>query len=599
MCLEMAKRAAWAYLAAGLVGVSARLFLQWQAPSGAREYGPPVLPKRQESIQRLKRGEFDILIIGGGAVGAGVALEAASRGLKCALIDKGDFAGQTSSKSTKLLHGGVRYLEQAAQGKNVLENLHLITEALRERSILVRSAPQMCTYIPLVVPLNSLWQCCYYYLGLWTYHLIAKGAGLVSGLAREPIPTPYALTSSGLKSVFPALKREFMGGVVYFDGQMNDSRLCLTVLLTAGSKDYMQGQSPACIANYCACEALMDNTGRICGAVVRDLVTNESFQVSARVVINCTGPFSDSIRHFSGLNVADRIVPAKGSHLIMASHYTAGGAGLLIPKTKDGRLLFLLPWHGHTLAGTTDQPAVLTPTPSMSAQEQQFMLEELGLYLGKTVAELQPDVLGSFSGLRPLVRAGLGGDTKELARSHEIELMGNGLMSVMGGKWTTFRSMGKEAVDLAVERFGLEPVYTSRTDDLHLIGYTQDSQSYQHSLCTEYHLPTHTAKRLVEDYGTRAEAVLKETPDHNKPLIEGENYLESEVIYAVRREFALKPLDVLCRRLRLGIENQKVAQKAVLRVIALMGEELGWSAERMQQERAAAVSDLAQFATFQ
>lgn len=595
----MATGSAWAYVTAGLVGVSARLYLQWQAPSSTREYGPPVLPRRQESIQRLKRGEFDILVIGGGAVGAGVALEAASRGLKCALIDKGDFAGQTSSKSTKLLHGGVRYLEQAAQGKNVWENLHLITEALRERSILVRGAPQMCSYVPLVVPLPSLWQCCYYYLGLWTYHLIAKGAGLVSGLAGERIPAPYALTSSGLKSVFPALKRDFVGGVVYYDGQMNDSRLCLTVLLTAGSKDYMKGQSPAYIANYCVCEKLLDNSGRICGAVVRDLMTNERFPVSARVVINCTGPFSDSIRRLSGLNVVDRIVPAKGSHLILPSLYTAGGAGLLIPKTKDGRLLFLLPWHGHTLAGTTDQPSDLTSTPTMSSEEQQFMLEELGLYLGKTAGQLQSEVLGSFSGLRPLVRAELAGDTKELARSHEIELLGNGLMSVMGGKWTTFRSMGKEAVEIAVERFGLEPEYSSRTDDLRLIGYTGDSQTYENSLSSEYHLPASTAQRLVQDYGSRAAAVLTESQDLNIPLVEGENYLQSEVIYAVRREFAVKPMDVLCRRLRLGMENQKAAQRAVERVVALMGRELGWSAERMQQETAAAVSDLAQFATFQ
>lgn len=594
----MASGKAWAYLAAGLLGASARVYFQWQVPNTTREYGVPILPKRQESIQRLKRGEFDILVIGGGAVGAGVALEAASRGLKCAVIDKGDFAGQTSSKSTKLLHGGVRYLEQAAQGKNVVENLHLITEALRERSILVRGAPQMCTYIPLVVPLTSLWECCYYYIGLWTYHLIAKGAGLVSGLAGERIPAPYALTSSSLKSAFPSLKREFVGGVVYFDGQMNDSRLCLTALLTAASKNYMKGQSPAYIANYCVCEELMDNQGRICGAVVRDLTTNERFPVSARVVINCTGPFSDSIRHKSGVKVTDRIVPAQGSHLILAGHYTAAGSGLLIPKTKDGRLLFLLPWHGHTLAGTTDQPAELTSAPAMSSQEQQFMLEELGRYLGKTAAQLQPDVLGSFSGLRPLVRAELGGDTKELARTHEIELLRNGLISVMGGKWTTFRAMGKEAIDLAVERFGLEPEYSSRTDDLRLIGYVQDSLTYAQSLASGHNIPHNIAKRLVEDYGTRAEAVLAESPEHNKQLIEGENYLESEVIYAVRREFALRPLDVLCRRLRLGMENQQAAQKAVLRVIALMGRELGWSAEQMQQETALAASDLAQFATF-
>ena len=587
-----------AYLAAGLLGASARVYFQWQVPNTTREYGVPILPKRQESMQRLKRGEFDILVIGGGAVGAGVALEAASRGLKCAVIDKGDFAGQTSSKSTKLLHGGVRYLEQAAQGKNVVENLHLITEALRERSILVRGAPQMCTYIPLIVPLTSLWECCYYYIGLWTYHLIAKGAGLVSGLAGERIPPPYALSSSSLKSTFPSLKREFVGGVVYYDGQMNDSRLCLTALLTAASKNYMQGQIPAYIANYCVCEELMDNHGRICGAVVRDLTTNERFPVSARVVINCTGPFSDSIRHISGLKVTDRIVPAQGSHLILAGHYTAAGSGLLIPKTKDGRLLFLLPWHGHTLAGTTDQPAALTTTPAMSSQEQQFMLEELGRYLGKTASQLQPDVLGSFSGLRPLVRAEVSGDTKELARSHEIELLRNGLISVMGGKWTTFRAMGKEAVDLAVERFGLEPEYISRTDDLRLIGYVQDSQTYALSLASGHNIPHHIAQRLVEDYGTRAEAVLAESPEHNKQLIEGENYLESEVIYAVRQEFALRPLDVLCRRLRLGMENQQAAQKAVLRVVALMGRELGWSAEQMKQETALAASELAQFATF-
>lgn len=595
----MAKVKPWAYLAAGLVGVSARVYFHWQGPSTTREYGTPGIYKRQESIKRLKRGEFDILVIGGGAVGAGVALEASSRGLKCALIDKGDFAGQTSSKSTKLLHGGVRYLEQVSKGKNMRENLHLVTEALRERTILVRVAPQMNSYVPMVVPVSSMWEMCYYAAGLWTYHIIAKTAGLFSGLSRERFPAPYLLSSTGLKSVLPSLHKDFLGGIVYYDGQMNDSRLCLTVLLTAASAGYIPDHTQAYIANYCVCEELLNSTGRISGAIVRDLVTNEVFPVTARVVINCTGPFSDSVRRLAGLPVEDRIVPAKGSHIILGKEYTQNGLGLLVPKTSDGRLLFLLPWHGHTLAGTTDQPADLTSTPAMSSTEQDFMLEELGKYLGKPASELKSDVLGSFSGLRPLVKANKAGETKELARSHEIELLGNGLISVMGGKWTTFRSMGKEAVDLAVERFGLEPRYSSRTEDLRLIGYTQQAETSRSDLVARYGVTPNTAERLVQDYGAQASQVLQVSPSHNTPLTSTDTYLESEIIYAVQREFALKPLDILCRRLRLGLENQPAAKKVLPRVVSVMKGELGWSDAQAQQELNEAMQELEQYGSFQ
>lgn len=329
------------WVASIVAGSSLRIFIYQNEPKTIREYNEPKIQTRLENLKALKQKEFDILVIGGGATGAGVALEAATRGLKCGLIEQGDFASQTSSKSTKLLHGGVRYLEKVAQGEDIIGNLQLVSEALRERNILIKAAPHMNSWLPISVPVDSYFALFYYYFGLWVYHGIALVQNYLSGFASAELPSPkITFNSEGLIS---GLRPIFKGSTIYYDGQMNDSRLCLEVLLTASSQRYIKGMVPANIANYCRASSFIVNQGFIIGVNAEDVITGEKFIIKAKAIINCTGPYSDILRKKANANSTERIVPGKGSHFMLPGSYTANGIGLLIPKTKDGRVLFLLP----------------------------------------------------------------------------------------------------------------------------------------------------------------------------------------------------------------------------------------------------------------
>lgn len=541
-------------------------------------YNSSLYRSREQNLKSMKTETYDLLIIGGGATGAGVALEAASRGLKSCLIEKGDFSSQTSSKSTKLLHGGVRYLEKVVHLENPKENLLLVIEGLRERSIVLNSAQHITSWVSLAIPCSNYFDLGFFFCGQLVYHFLA----ILQGLPGPSIPWPSISFST---NILPNLK-DNVGSVIYIDGQMNDCRLCVEVLTTASRENYTQHFEPCHIANYVQLLKFEFENGKIVRAEVQDLETGEKFYIKSNVFVNCTGPFSDSIRKLGGYE-NERIVPGKGSHLILPQKYTPKGLGMLVPKTQDGRVLFLIPWENSTILGTTDEPGKVCEDSIISEKERKFLIQELARVIDKNEDEIQGDILASFSGERPLVKS-TAGNTKDLLRTHEIEISNNGLVSVLGGKWTTFRAMGEDAVTESVKFFGLQPRSQSITDQIIYKSNHKLIKSCE-ELKSEYGVNLNTAQYLVEHYGNFAEYVIKLG---SEPLLPGYPFITGEVVYAVQDEYALHPIDVIARRIRLALINFKSAQIAVFPVAEIMANELKWSDEKKNLEIANTLNEL-------
>lgn len=441
-----------------------------------------------------------MVIIGGGATGVGTALDAASRGYKVLLLEASDFGKGTSSRSTKLIHGGVRYLEQG--------NVTLVMEALRERGILRQNAPHLVRDLAFVVPNYEWWEAPFYGVGLKLYDFLAGKYGF--GRSR-------VLSREDTLARIPNLKTEGLrGGVVYFDGQFDDARLLLHLAITAG-------QQGAALVNYCRVEALSQNgEGYVDGVVARDLESGESLEIGAKVVINATGAFSDAVRRMADPSVQPMIAPSQGIHLVFDGSFLQSQDAVLVPRTSDGRVLFAIPWHGHTLVGTTDTPveiAALEPRPT--PQEIDFILATAGLYLDR--APTRADVLSMWAGIRPLVRSSATGSTASLSRDHSIHIDSSGLLTIAGGKWTTYRNMAEDCVNQAATLAGLPD-----------------------RPCVTRTLPVHRYEHPADD-----------------------------VAQFVRQEMARTVDDVLARRTRALLLNARAALASAPRIAAEMAAELG------------------------
>lgn len=375
---------------------------------------------------RSRAAPWDLVVIGGGATGAGTALDAAARGYDVLLVERSDFGKGTSSRSTKLVHGGVRYLEQG--------DISLVMEALKERGRLRRNAPQFVTDLAFVVPNYDWWEAPFYGLGLKLYDLLAGryGFGPSHHLSRERtlahIPT---LKTEGLR-----------GGVVYHDGQFDDARLLVHILLTAIDRG-------ATVLNYVAATGfLRGSDGLLEGITARDEETGEAFRCPARAVVNATGPFADDVRRLADPAAAPLIAPSQGVHIVLDGTFLPGDAAIMVPHTSDGRVMFAIPWLGHTLVGTTDTPIeAAEPEPRPRAEEIAFLLETAGRYLAR--APSREDIRSVFVGIRPLVRSGSAKRTAAISRDHAIHIEPSGLLTIAGGKWTTYRRMAQDCVDQA------------------------------------------------------------------------------------------------------------------------------------------------------
>jgi glycerol-3-phosphate dehydrogenase len=383
-----------------------------------------------------------MIVVGGGATGAGVALDAASRGYSVLLLEQHDFGKGTSSRSTKLVHGGVRYLEQG--------DIPLVMEALRERGLLLRNAPHLVHNLAFVVPAYDWWEAPFYGIGLKLYNLLAGkyGFGASQMLScEETLARIPNLNTEGLR-----------GGVVYFDGQFDDARLLIDLLATAADHG-------AVVLNYASVTGLLrDGDGFVDGVTVRDVESGDEFSAHAKVVINATGPFADGLRRMAEPGAQPIIVPSQGIHLVFDGSFLAGESAILVPHTSDGRVLFAIPWHGHTLVGTTDTPVhEATLEPVAQEREIDFVLETASHYLAKKPT--RGDVLSVFAGIRPLVREGGQGNTAALSRGHTIRVEKSGMITVSGGKWTTYRNMAQDCVNHAATLAHL-PERACVTEDL-------------------------------------------------------------------------------------------------------------------------------------
>ena len=504
----------------------------------------PLPTRRADLLARLAQPhQYDLAVIGGGATGLGVALDAAARGFSVVLVDSHDFAKGTSSRATKLVHGGVRYL---AQG-----NIALVREALHERTTLLHNAPHLAQPLPFVMPSYRFWEMPFYGMGLMMYDALAGKAGLGAtqflGRARtlECLPTARA---EGLK-----------GGVKYWDGQFDDARLALALARTAASLG-------ALVVNYCPARALVHEAGKVAGFVCEDADSGQRFQVRARAVVNATGVWVDTLRQMDGdavgRPVKPIVAPSQGVHIVVDREFLPSDHALMVPKTADGRVLFAVPWLGKLILGTTDSPRQdVVREPEPFREEVRFILEESARYL--TRAPRVEDIRSIWVGLRPLVKPqdDDGDNTKKISREHTVLASRSGLVTVTGGKWTTYRAMAEDVLQKCFTQ-GLLPVRSAGiTNHLPLVG--APVQPVLHTM---------SDTQGMHSYGSEAPCVAA-LPGADNWLSEG--LTEAMVRFAARHEYARTVEDMLARRSRMLFLDARKSIALAPRIAALLQEELG------------------------
>ena len=498
---------------------------------------------------------WDMIVVGGGATGVGVAIDAAARGYDVLLLEQSDFGKGTSSRSTQLAHGGVRYLEQG--------NIGLVMEALKERGLLLQNAPHLVHDLAFVVPNYDWWEAPFYGLGLKLYQLLAGKYGF--GVSR-------ILSREETLEHLPTLKTEGLrGGAVYYDGQFDDARLLIHMVATA----FEQG---ATLLNYAEVTGLTkDAQGFVDGVSACDSETGNKFRASAKVVVNATGAFSDLLRLQAEPSAAPMMVPSQGIHLVFEASFLEGESAIMVPHTSDGRVLFAIPWHGHTLVGTTDTPiTAATLEPVAMEQEIEFILATAGQYLTK--APTRDDVLSVFAGIRPLVRAPGVATTAALSRDHVVHIDRSGLVTICGGKWTTYRHMAEDCVDQAATLAQL-PERPCVTQHLRIHGFHEAAKEF--GWLAGYGADTNEIRKLME-----ADAGLGERLHAALP------YVKAEVVWAARHEMARTVEDALARRTRALFLNARAALAMAPAVADLMASELGWD-EATRTKHLAAFRDVA------
>jgi glycerol-3-phosphate dehydrogenase len=507
---------------------------------------------RQEVLLRVaqRREPWDIVVVGGGATGVGVAVDAASRGYEVLLLEQSDFGKGTSSRSTKLIHGGVRYLQQG--------NISLVMEALKERGILRANAPHLVHDLRIIVPTYDWWEGPFYGIGLKIYDRLAGkyGFGRSRRLSKEmtlqAIPT---LNTDGLR-----------GGVQYYDGQFDDARLLINLVQTAA-------QQGAAMLNYAAVDGfLKDSDGCVSGVKARDLESGAVFDIGARAVVNATGAFCDALRRIDDPAASQLIAPSQGIHLVFDKSFLPGDTAIMVPRTRDGRVMFAIPWHDHALVGTTDTPIRETPLEPVPRQDEiEFVLSTAGQYLAK--APSRRDVLSMFAGIRPLVRSNGDQNTAALSRDHTIHISRSGLLTITGGKWTTYRFMAEDCVNQAALLAKLEerPCITRQ---VRVHGYHSQPEEFG-----DLHF-----------YGADAPAIadlLQSDPSYSELLHEELPYRAGQVAWAARFEMARTVDDFLSRRTRATLLNARAARAMAPAVARLLAAELGRDEDWVQAQIAA------------
>jgi glycerol-3-phosphate dehydrogenase len=523
------------------------------------------MKNRTEALRSIAGRKFDVCVIGGGATGSGCALDARLRGLETVLLDAGDFAGATSSTSTKIVHGGVRYLEAAVKSFDAAQ-YHVVKRALRERIRMLRNAPHLSRAMEFLLPCYRWSDVVYYDIGLKMYDWIAGDASI--------FPSRFLSKEETLRRM-PGLKRTGLtGSVVYADGQFDDARYNMALVET-----FAEAGGEA--LNYVRVTGFeKDSSGRLKQADVEDQLTGNKFSVEAAAFVNATGPFSDTVRKLATPEVAPRMRLSKGVHILLPLEAMAGADALLIPKTEDGRVLFAVPWMGRLLVGTTEKEVSVHDELCVSKDEVEYLLHHLNKYQEQPVGT--ECVVSGIAGARPLVSSGDSRDTKKLARDDVIELDAkSGLISIMGGKWTTYRAMAEDTIDAVQKHLGIAK---TECPTIHhpLIGSDGYSPEYWQVLVDEHGIPEKTARHLAEKFGTRAPRVLEiahENSDLTEPILDRSVALRAEVGYCARNEMAVTIEDILSRRLGVQVHSWRDAIRAAPAVASILRAELDWSAE--------------------
>ncbi|MEO0963737.1 MAG: glycerol-3-phosphate dehydrogenase/oxidase [Planctomycetota bacterium] len=496
---------------------------------------------REEMLDAIRGRDkpWDLIVIGGGATGLGSAVDAASRGLDVVLFEQADFAKGTSSRSTKLVHGGVRYLQQG--------NVSLVMEALKERGLLLRNAPHLVRDVAFIVPSYKWWESPFYGIGMKVYDLLAGryGFGRSSMISRD-----------GVVEAIPSIQTDgLIGGTRYYDGQFDDARLAINLATTA----FEQGGT---VLNYAPVVRLIkDGAGMVEGVVAWDAESGEELTVRGHVVVNATGPFADEVRRLDRPDAPPIIAPSSGVHVVLDRSFLPGDSAIMVPHTDDGRVMFAIPWHDVAVVGTTDTPidsVELEPAPRRDDVE--FILETANRYLARPAAA--DDIRSVFAGIRPLVKLGDGHDTAALSREHTILIdPQSGLMTVAGGKWTTYRKMAEDVVDQAITLGDLDP-HGCVTKNLPIHGYHRNADRF--GGLAYYGSDASEIRRMAE-----AEPAMRASL-HDRLSVTG-----AEVRWACQREMARTVDDVLARRTRCLLLDARASIEAAPRVAELMAAELG------------------------
>lgn len=511
---------------------------------------------RDEMIKEVERfgGYWDCLVVGGGATGLGVGVDASARGYKTLLLEQHDFSKATSSRSTKLVHGGVRYLRQG--------NITLVLEALHERGLLIQNAPHLVSNQAFVVPNYEWWDGPFYGVGMKVYDLMAGKLGLG--------PSKWLSVDDTVERIPTIETKGLRGGVVYYDGQFDDSRLAVNL-----SQTMVKHGGTA--LNYCKVIGLIKSSDMVQGVIAKDMESGAEFEIHARVVINATGVFTDELLHMDEPQACNIVSPSQGVHVVLDKEFLPGDSAIMVPQTSDGRVLFAVPWHGKVVVGTTDTP-VDAPSlePRALEEEVEFILEHAAKYMSKDPS--REDVKSVFAGLRPLVKAGDSGNTAALSRDHFLVVSESGLVTITGGKWTTYRKMAEDTVNQAAQVAGLD-VRDCVTSKMRVHGWLKNYDKND---------PLHV-------YGSDAvyiKKLVKMDPTLGERLHPALPYVKAEVVWACREEMARTVEDVLARRTRALLLDARASSEMAPEVARLMAEELeydaAWQEKQVKEYRALA-----------
>ncbi len=515
----------------------------------------------------LTNEKVDIVIIGGGCVGSGIALDATLRGYNVILLEKNDFASGASSKSSKLVHGGIRYLEKAIKQRDKAQ-YNLVKEAIKERSIFLKNASNITKKLKINIPIYSYLNLIYTYFGLLIYKIMAKNRSFgKNSFVNKVVSILFS----------PNIKQENLKGFLsFYDGTFLDSRMIISLIQTA----VLNG---ATVKSYCEVnEFLYDENGKISGLKYFDKIQNKKYEINSKVVVNASGANVDNLRLKDDESINEILALSSGIHIVVSKEFLSSNEGILLPKTSDGRIIFILPYINYCLIGTSDNKTIYEENPKVQEQEIEYLLKEVNNYFEKHLTK--EDILSSWSGIRPLVKSDKS-STEQMVREHIILKSKNDLISIAGGKWTTYRKMAEDLVDFIIKNKFLEKQKKCETKKHKLFGNNSDIKDFE-KLMSFYPISNKTKNSLKTIYGNSCIKILNLANETDNFELINPNlpYLKAEIEYCIKEEFVEKPIDFLARRVGLCFLDKKLALSCVDVVCEEMGKILFWDEKRVKKE---------------